>query len=93
MTCFHLYSSGGGRGGTRGACAPGGTVQLEGRKYGILKSGHFWRIGVHIAYDTRCYFNVRSKADISQLNLPHLIYLQNGFGGKFALRNYTPNLA
>ena len=21
---------------------------------------------------TRCYFNVRSKADISQLNLPHL---------------------
>jgi len=23
------------------------------------------------AYDTRCYFNVRSKADISQLNLPH----------------------
>ena len=27
-------------------------------------------------YDTRCCFNVRSKADISQLNLPHgnLIY-------------------
>jgi len=23
------------------------------------------------AYDTRCYFNVRSKADMSQLNLPH----------------------
>jgi len=22
-------------------------------------------------YDTRCYFNVRSKADISQLNLPY----------------------
>ena len=22
-------------------------------------------------YDTRCYFNVRSKADISQLDLPH----------------------
>ena len=22
-------------------------------------------------YDTRCYFNVRSKADTSQLNLPH----------------------
>jgi len=21
-------------------------------------------------YDTRCYFNVRSKADMSQLNLP-----------------------
>ena len=26
---------------------------------------------VTIRYDTRCYFNVRSKADISQLNLPH----------------------
>ena len=24
-----------------------------------------------IRYHTRCYFNVRSKADISQLNLPH----------------------
>jgi len=24
-----------------------------------------------IRYDTRCYFNVRSKADINQLNLPH----------------------
>jgi len=24
-----------------------------------------------IRYDTRCYFNARSKADISQLNLPH----------------------
>ena len=22
-------------------------------------------------YDTRCYFNVHSKADVSQLNLPH----------------------
>jgi len=25
----------------------------------------------YIRYDTRNYFNVRSKADISQLNLPH----------------------
>ena len=24
-----------------------------------------------IRYDTRCYFNVRSKADMSRLNLPH----------------------
>ena len=24
-----------------------------------------------LRYDTRCYINVRSKADISQLNLPH----------------------
>jgi len=26
---------------------------------------------VKLRYDTRCYFNVRSKADMSQLNLPH----------------------
>ena len=24
-----------------------------------------------VRYDTRCYFNVRSKADMSQLNLTH----------------------
>jgi len=24
-----------------------------------------------LRYDTRCYFNVRSKANMSQLNLPH----------------------
>jgi len=24
-----------------------------------------------LRYDTRCYFNVRSKADMSRLNLPH----------------------
>ena len=24
-----------------------------------------------IRYDTRCYFNVRSKADMSRFNLPH----------------------
>jgi len=24
-----------------------------------------------IRYDTRCYFNVRSKANMSQFNLPH----------------------
>jgi len=24
-----------------------------------------------IRYNTRCYFNVRSKADTSQVNLPH----------------------
>jgi len=28
-------------------------------------------VGRVIRYDTRCYFNVCSKADISQLNLPH----------------------
>ena len=34
-------------------------------------SGEF---GVALRYDTRCYFNVRLKADISQLNLPHGTY-------------------
>jgi len=29
------------------------------------------QISKQIRYDTRCYFNVRSKADMSQLNLPH----------------------
>ena len=24
-----------------------------------------------IRYDTKCYFNVRSKADMNRLNLPH----------------------
>ena len=24
-----------------------------------------------VRFDTRCYFNVRSIADVSQLNLPH----------------------
>jgi len=32
---------------------------------------HFIANADSISYDTRCYFNVRSKADISQLNLPH----------------------
>ena len=27
--------------------------------------------GTALRYDTRCYFNVHSKADMSQLNLPH----------------------
>ena len=27
--------------------------------------------GKELRYDMRCYFNVCSKADISQLNLPH----------------------
>jgi len=28
-------------------------------------------LSVATRYDTRCYFNVRSKADMSRLNLPH----------------------
>jgi len=32
-------------------------------------------VNATIRYDTRCYFNVRSKADISQLNLVTLFFL------------------
>ena len=35
------------------------------------RSHNVGKVGGTIRYDTRCYFNVRSKADISQLNLPH----------------------
>ena len=45
-------TSGGWEGRDEGGSAPGGTVQgqhLEGQKYGILKFGHFWQIGVCIA--------------------------------------------
>jgi len=38
---------------------------------------------IMIRYDTRCYFNVRSKADIvSQLNLPHGTNNENVGGNK-----------
>jgi len=39
----------------------------------LLMDNNLWGIKKHstIWYDTRCYFNVRSKADKSQLNLPH----------------------
>jgi len=30
-----------------------------------------------IRYDARCYFNVRSKADMSRLNLPHSIAIHD----------------
>ena len=45
-----------------------------------LRTGHDTPMGKSLVYcflvsqsryETRCYFNVRSKADISQLNLPH----------------------
>ena len=37
----------------------------------VQRNLHFLSYADTIRYDTRCYFNVRSKADISQLNLPH----------------------
>ena len=30
------------------------------------------RLLAWLRYDTRCYFNVRSKANMSRLNLPHV---------------------
>ena len=45
-----------------------GFAEKEGCKPGMKLPVNEHR---YIRYDTRCYFNVRSKADISQLNLPH----------------------
>ena len=42
---------------------------LNSNQHGFLSK----RSTLTIRYDTRCYFNVRSKADISQLNLPFRI--------------------
>ena len=39
---------------------------------GVVGTARWRRAVTQLArYDTRCYFNVRSKADISQLSLPH----------------------
>ena len=38
----------------------------------VVVYGYCGQPGCVIRYDTRCYFNVRSKADISPLNLPHV---------------------
>jgi len=38
---------------------------------GQMSRSKFFRVVITIRYDTRRYFNVRSRADISQLNLPH----------------------
>ena len=46
-------------------------VSEGGRSSEISQSRAFMDGSLTIRYDTRCYFNVRSKADISQLNLPH----------------------
>ena len=37
---------------------------------GTARVGLGW-FEVGLRYDTRCYFNVRSKADMSRLNPPH----------------------
>jgi len=49
---------------------------LEVQRTSVQKQTHLLcpftlQLGLTIRYDTRYYFNVRSKADISQLNLPH----------------------
>jgi len=37
----------------------------------FLSEDHHFEVFVVELYDTRCYINVRSKANMSQLNLPH----------------------
>jgi len=36
----------------------------------LVRQGNL-RLGEDLRYDTICYFNVRSKADMSQFNLSH----------------------
>ena len=52
-----------------------GTSLEPGQCNNILGSSDFLSAIVPIRYDTRCYFNARSKADISQLNLSHEVFL------------------
>ena len=47
------------------------TQRLCQRRFNNLMLFWFTRVAMLNRYDTRCYFNVRSKADISRLNLPH----------------------
>ena len=64
-----------------GVLGPQDDVQLVPRNVAVDAPGQIHRpAAVHsnipvlrydTRYDTRCYFNVRSKADMSQLNLPH----------------------
>ena len=61
----------------------GRAVQIDLSPYNIVASNYSKKISCFIGtflkrrdqqkqlYDTRCYFNVRSKANMSQLNLPH----------------------
>jgi len=44
------------------------------RRFGFvvaIGNTHDDHLVVSKRYDTRCYFNVRSKADMNRLNLPH----------------------
>jgi len=55
---------------------PGGTAALHtafSKAASVVSKIHSRRFREYdtIRYDTRCYFNVRSKANMSQLNLPH----------------------
>jgi len=55
-----------------GASAPGGTVQgrhLEGQKYGILKFGRFWRIGVMAMCRDQRVGIAMAEATLSFLNI------------------------
>ena len=45
--------------------------KVEEVKWKGLGANDHWQQMKDIRYDTRCYFNVRSKADIRPLNLPH----------------------
>ena len=62
ITAYSLGSCGMGQTDGRIVVLPNAPVQWGG--------GHNIN-GSDLRYDTRCYFNVSSKADVSRLNLPH----------------------
>ena len=50
------------------------------------------RVPASVGYDTRCYFNVRSKADISQLNLIITTRTEPGKGGNVSSAGWQVTL-
>ena len=47
------------------------TERHTGTRVAILHYLTVYGVITQAGYDTRCYFNVRSKADMSQLNIHH----------------------
>ena len=56
----------------------------------ISKRSSVSRFLLTIRYDTRCYINVRSKANMSQLNLPHATNNYNNNNNNDRLTAFDP---
>jgi len=54
------------------SCQPSPNLHNTTRGDVVLSQHNFSvEVDIEVRYGTRCYFNVRSKADMSQFNLPH----------------------